>query len=278
MKKLLLLLLLIIASCSVEDPIDYYADCAPVLEKIQKTPSEGYIELDILPHVPKLNKGFVTNKWYELWPNAEVPYYYQKEDRTGKYTILGFNEEYQFWYDYYIQEIQLATGVLFHKYESKEDLLQAFSPNYPNAIVIKPSFLGSSHLGMQGNIQALNLTYTGFDSEEERKRMAHLVYHEFGHALGLHHEFTRPDRDRYIKINWDNIPEGLKDQLEAREGTVCGKGYDYESPMNYATYGWGYDEEVWNIRTLENRDFEKDLPMSEGYIKTIRSLYSNQKK
>ena len=32
--------------------------------------------------------------------------------------------------------------------------------------------------------------------------------HEIMHALGFFHEHTRPDRDKYIKIDWKNIEQG----------------------------------------------------------------------
>ena len=34
------------------------------------------------------------------------------------------------------------------------------------------------------------------------------VVHEIMHALGFFHEHTRPDRDKYIKIDWTNIEQG----------------------------------------------------------------------
>ena len=35
-----------------------------------------------------------------------------------------------------------------------------------------------------------------------------VAQHEFMHALGIHHEHTRMDRNDYVDINFDNIIPG----------------------------------------------------------------------
>jgi hypothetical protein len=68
------------------------------------------------------------------------------------------------------------------------------------------------------------------------------VIHEIGHSIGLHHEQSRPDRDSYIKVHWENIPSNIQynfhkqstDRVDSR-GTV----YDYRSVMHYGKTAFG---------------------------------------
>lgn len=85
-----------------------------------------------------------------------------------------------------------------------------------------------------------NLGYTGKKQDiwlEPSWNTKGEILHEIGLTLGLVHEQSRPDRDNYIVINWDNILESKYDQYEIYEKkhgktSVYGK-FDFNSIMLY---------------------------------------------
>ncbi|KAL7645896.1 UNVERIFIED_CONTAM: hypothetical protein RMT77_002793 [Armadillidium vulgare] len=62
------------------------------------------------------------------------------------------------------------------------------------------------------------------------------VLHELYHALGFFHEQSRPDRDKYVTINQNNIQSGKEHNFEKYNTdfvTTFGVKYDYNSVMHY---------------------------------------------
>ena len=64
-----------------------------------------------------------------------------------------------------------------------------------------------------------------------------LEHHRLIKFLGLHHEHQRPDRDNYVKVNFNNVPAARKpdyDIFPASSGMDFSGPYDYSSIMHYS--------------------------------------------
>ena len=79
------------------------------------------------------------------------------------------------------------------------------------------------------------------------------VAHEFIHALGFDHEHVRPDRDNFVRINWDNIKNEALSNFEIRSnGNDLGFSYDYDSIMHYASNSFSLDGFSETITPLQS--------------------------
>nr|XP_045607981.1 uncharacterized protein LOC123764355 [Procambarus clarkii]XP_045607983.1 uncharacterized protein LOC123764355 [Procambarus clarkii] len=68
------------------------------------------------------------------------------------------------------------------------------------------------------------------------------VYHELFHTLGFYHEHTRPDRDNYVEVLWDNIAKGQVDNFLKRSYNsvdLTDMPYDLDSVMHYSPFAFG---------------------------------------
>lgn len=64
----------------------------------------------------------------------------------------------------------------------------------------------------------------------------HTAVHELGHVIGYWHEQSRPDRDEYIDIFYENIIPGFEVNFGKRPESDIDSldvGYDYNSIMHY---------------------------------------------
>ncbi|XP_062386864.1 meprin A subunit beta-like [Sardina pilchardus] len=62
-----------------------------------------------------------------------------------------------------------------------------------------------------------------------------IAEHEILHALGFWHEQSRPDRDDYVEIVWDNIVTGSENNFLKQTADTLGSQYDYRSIMHYSS-------------------------------------------
>lgn len=65
--------------------------------------------------------------------------------------------------------------------------------------------------------------------------------HELGHAIGMAHEQSRPDRTKYVKINWNNIKKGTENNFEIDKHAYTQEAYDMTSIMHYDRFAFAVD-------------------------------------
>jgi len=59
--------------------------------------------------------------------------------------------------------------------------------------------------------------------------------HELMHALGFYHEQSRPDRDNYVKVNYQNIDSTAVFNFDkVKDRNTLGLSYDIYSILHYA--------------------------------------------
>jgi hypothetical protein len=98
----------------------------------------------------------------------------------------------------------------------------------------------SSAYGRQGGMQDVHLNKHTCERSDT-------VIHEIAHAVGMRHEHSRRDRDRFVNVHWENIEDGKQHWFEkysASEGTEQGL-YDFSSLMHYRSCGFGRKGYYW---------------------------------
>lgn len=83
---------------------------------------------------------------------------------------------------------------------------------------------GYAHIGMIGGPQTVSL---------DGKAALGTVIHEMGHAIGLYHEHTRKDRDRHIRIIWENIAPEQRFNFDIYKKGHDRGPFDFKSNMMY---------------------------------------------
>jgi hypothetical protein len=85
----------------------------------------------------------------------------------------------------------------------------------------------SSVIGMSGGAQNLSLA-SGCSVGN--------AIHEIGHAIGLFHEQSRPDRDRVVTIKFGNITPGLEGNFRVCSNCTANGSLDLGSIMMYGSF------------------------------------------
>lgn len=171
-----------------------------------------------------------------------------------------------------MNEVEKPTCIRFVERSDQEDYVQIFAEE-----------MGCfAHVGRQGGAQILNL-----DTKSGACMYKGGIIHEFLHALGFQHMQSSFDRDKFIRINEDNIvnpeiniPTNFNIAPES-ENSYYGTSYDFDSIMHYGAFAGakGFGQKAMETINPANQPkidklFKMDL--SSGDIQRINNMYNCQ--
>ena len=247
----------------------YGEDVANSLEYREGDGPDDNTESSIIPidDEGKTESGSTT--YYRLW-NTKL------SEQSETFVVYVYIEQS----DYTSQQVSTIkkslkslgkkTGVLRFNFQKKKPTDKPF-------IVIgvsnsDPKICGLSYIGRTRSSTSSNGQPISISRDCIRRGV---IQHEMMHALGFYHEQSRPDRDDYVTINYDNIIGGAdgpyaNNFAKTNKIDSLGAPYDYESVMHYNRYAFSASGQT--IDAGGNYIGQRE-EISQGDIIQIRLLY-----
>lgn len=133
-------------------------------------------------------------------------------------------------------ELQSKTNLRFYNATKEPTRDPVYGIDYPyvNFKSIGDSDVSTSYVGRIGGKQDVSLANFAFRNASSGDYG--VIEHEICHAVGMLHEQSRPDRDDYVTIDWNNLTDNGKTQFEKQTSNYYYRGnYDYNSVMGYGS-------------------------------------------
>nr|AJD25293.1 astacin-like protein [Plectreurys tristis] len=191
-------------------------------QEVQVSENEELFEGDIILEDP-VKRSVSTPKKSLLWPNGIVYYSFHHTADSLRSQVGAA-----------MAHIQKITCIRFRENSGG------------SSIQITSTQAGcASHLGRTGGRQILNLG--------KGCRDFGTIVHELLHSLGLIHEHSRSDRDKYINIIWENVRPGLQKylvQLSPDQNRILSP-FDYDSIMMLGENAYSKSKDLKTIVPLK---------------------------
>ena len=105
-----------------------------------------------------------------------------------------------------------------------------------------------------------------------------IIQHEFMHAIGMHHEHVRPDRDQFVNIIWSNIDldsQRANTNFGKTNLPTLGSPYDFGSVMHYSATAFSKDRRTLPTITpkISGVTITRASEASDIDIKKIKLMY-----
>jgi len=175
---------------------------------------------DVDKEVSKNTFGLKKSK-YSRWPNGVVYYTLSKSVKNAVLNKVGLKGPTEKAILGAMEEIEEKTCIRFKPRTNEKDYIEFIDDGFSKCW---------SYVGRTGGKQQISLGFGCFTKG--------IAIHEIGHALGFHHEQSRPDRDQYVEIVWDNINSDNKHNFRKYSHSSIdslGSPYDYGSIMHYGS-------------------------------------------
>lgn len=151
----------------------------------------------------------ITSSQILRWDNGIIPYKINQNITYPNQILDGIK---------YISDV---TNVRFRERTNEKDYIE-----YANFDGTKDKGCWSL-IGKQGGLQYISIG-DGCDTGT--------IIHETAHAIGILHEQSRNDRDKYVKINFENIQENKTINFEKSKRIPEDLTYDFDSIMHYGQW------------------------------------------
>lgn len=186
----------------------------------------------------------------KIWPNRVIPYEIEEGLDSYKKNILAA-----------IEEFHKHTCITFKEKKNERNWIKFSKENGCW------SFIG--RLYWRKGAQDLSLG--------EKCNNKGIIMHELMHAVGFWHEQSRPDRDQYVEIIWENIKKGMEGQFNKYKHSKVDSmefDYDYSSLMHYGKRTFSKNGKP-TIRALNNpyMALGRSVGFSDLDIEKMNALY-----
>ncbi len=184
---------LLVASAGAQTPVGAFFGTQPGENMPEDWAPCESIDIDL--------RGGIEDR---AWPGGVVPYEFDANvNSTNRNRALNA-----------MAEIEAVCNVQFVPRDGEPGFIRLIASSSSN----------SSPVGYGGGGNAINIVSWSW---------RFIIVHELMHSLGINHEQSKPGRNQYVTINWDNIQEG-------REHNFAGSGlpvlpYNFESVMHYSS-------------------------------------------